>query len=103
MNYKDLSMLSGPSYQLMSFYTTASGGYDIEYICEAMAGTALDAEAWRVYRVRYLTGTQTLVDKMYAIDTLDATRYSYNKGTADFIFPLVNESAIKALTYGISI
>ena len=95
--YNSINALSSPIYRITAYYES-EWLYDIEYICEAEASALLSEEKWRVSRVRYLTGTTTLFDKVYA-EGADDSKYNYEKGTAEFCFPATSLAVVSALDF----
>lgn len=100
--YASLASLSGPTFQVRAFYKANTGWYDLEYIAEAVPGTLSTDNKWRICRVRYLTGTNNLYDKSYAINNIstNSKMASYNKATAEFLFQATDQATIESYTYG---
>ena len=96
--YKDMNDYSWPIYRTQQ-YVTADATYTIQYICDAAPDAALADAAWRVKRVRYITATNTYFDTCWAVDTINTNSNTYNKGTANFMFPATNLWVVSALTY----
>jgi hypothetical protein len=96
--YKDMNAYSWPIYRTQE-YDATDATYNIQYICDSAADSLLADDAWRVKRVRYNKTTSAFVDTCWAINTVDAKRSDYNKGTADFIFKATDLAYVAALTY----
>jgi len=99
--YSSLSWISWPAFQTVVFYSLNDGGYDIEYICESAAWSEYTDRKWRIYRVRYLTWSNTMVDKFFAVNNLTGNEkmIDYLKWSASFIFPLVDSSTVMWYSY----
>jgi len=101
MEYKSLTGLSGPAWRIQPYYVENLWWYDIEYICEAEPDTVLSDFAWRVCRVRYISWTQVLIDKVWAINNIawNERMASYGKWTGEFIFKATDLSYVSWLTF----